>query len=142
MKKRLPFIISSIIVTIFIFNNSLQSAEASLEDSGFLTALLAKIFEALNIFAEDGTIIFIVRKAAHIFEFALQASLISFCFCGKYKKRIIYILFLGLLTACTDEYLQLYSPGRAGMVSDIFMDFAGTVLGMLFSGLIYKIRRK
>ena len=42
-----------------------------------------------------------------------------------------------------DEYIQLFSAGRAGMVQDVFVDFSGTVLGVcicLFT--LYLIRKK
>ncbi len=83
----------------------------------------------------------IVRKAAHIAEFLVQAMLVAGSFSGKYRKRIVYILFFGLLTACTDEYIQLFSDGRAGLIGDIFIDFSGTAMGAAVCGFFRRAGR-
>ena len=36
-----------------------------------------------------------------------------------------YILFLGLAVAVSDEYIQLHSPGRSALVTDVILDFSG-----------------
>ena len=36
-----------------------------------------------------------------------------------------YILFLALLVAVIDEYIQAFSPGRASRVKDVLLDFSG-----------------
>ena len=128
MKKRKYYIVASILVTAFIFRNSLQSAAVSTdESSGFVRALLF-ILSRIGISAEYGAVEVFVRKAAHVTEFFVQGLLISRCFYGRYRNRVVYILFFGLLTACTDEFIQLFVEERAGMVVDIMIDFSGTVL--------------
>ncbi len=142
MKRRIPFIIATIITTFFIFNNSLQSAEVSAESSGRLVNILADILGLVKVYPKRELLVLFVRKTAHIAEFTLHGILLANCFEMQYKRRIIYILFFGLLTACIDEYIQLFSFGRAGMVQDIFVDFAGTVIGTAIAGISYKFRRK
>lgn len=142
MKRRVPFIIATLIATFFIFNNSLESAEVSSESSGRLVNILADILGLIRVYPHRELLVVFVRKTAHVAEFTLHGILLANCFEMQYKRRIIYILFFGLLTACIDEYIQLFSPGRAGMVQDIFVDFAGTVIGMAIAGISYKFRRK
>lgn len=142
MKKRLPFIVATVLATLFIFNNSLQTAEVSSSGSGVIVKFLENIFSWFKIYIDADTITLFVRKSAHIAEFTLQSILLANCFEMQYKRRVIYILFFGLLTACTDEYIQLFSSGRASMVGDIFIDFLGTVIGTLIAGISYKFRRK
>ena len=84
----------------------------------------------------------IVRQSAHILEFALQVFLLAGCFSGIFKKRIIYVLFFGLMTACIDEFIQLFPEGRSAMIQDVFFDFTGTVLGLLVFFFIYKLNQK
>jgi len=118
-------------MTAFIFWNSAQPAVLSSQSSGGIVAVLRRLLANFGIYADFGLTEKIVRKTAHIIEFLVQAMLIAGCFSGKYRKRVVYILFLGLLTACTDEYIQLFADGRAGLISDIFIDFGGTALGTL-----------
>ena len=42
----------------------------------------------------------------------------------------------GLLAAMTDESIQLLSPGRASMVTDVWIDFAGVVTGITIYRLL------
>lgn len=142
VRKRLPFIIATILATMFIFNNSMKTAELSSQDSGVIVDFLMSVFSKIGIYVDPEELINFIRKSAHVAEFTLQGILLANCFEMQYKRRVIYILFLGLLTACIDEYIQLFSPGRAGMVQDIFIDFIGTVIGMLIAGVSYKLRRK
>ena len=142
VKRRLPFIIATILATLFIFNNSLQSAAVSSESSGRLVAILQSILSWLGVAHSYDSMVVFVRKTAHVAEFTLHGILLANCFEMQYKRRVIYILFFGLLTACTDEYIQLYSLGRAGLVPDIFIDFVGTIIGMLIAGISYKFKRK
>lgn len=142
MKKRIPFIIGAIIVTAFIFGNSMKDAVASTVSSGRIVNFVIMILEFFKIKFSEDLVIMLVRKTAHITEFFAQAVLVSNCFYGKYKNRIIYILFIGLFTACIDEFLQLFSNGRSGMVVDIFIDFLGTNLGMLLCAFAHHFRRR
>ncbi len=142
MRRRIPFIIATALATLFIFNNSLQSAEISSGESGVIVEFIEGILSGIGIDIQRGALVTFVRKSAHIAEFTLHGILLANCFEMQYKKRVIYILFFGLLTACIDEYIQLFSPGRAGLVQDIFIDFLGTVIGMLIVGASYRLRRK
>lgn len=143
MKKKVSFFITgALLVTAFIFYNSSKNAVQSTISSGKVVGIISMLFSFLNIEFKDGVLVLLVRKSAHIFEFFAQSVMISGSFSGKFSKRIIYILFFGLLTACTDELIQLSSLGRSAEVLDVFIDFSGTVLGMAAFWLIYSIRRK
>lgn len=140
MKKRYLFIVLTGLMTAFIFWNSSKPAVESTTDSNMFVGLFGLLLSRFGVKAELGILVAIVRKSAHITEFAIHAVLLSGCFTGKFRKRIIYILFFGLLTACTDEFIQLFSEGRAGLVTDIFIDFGGTVMGTGIFGLFRKKR--
>ena len=47
----------------------------------------------------------------------------------------------GLLTAVTDETIQRYVAGRSSQVTDVWIDFAGVVAGMLVSLVLLLIVR-
>lgn len=142
MKRRLPFIVAVIIATLFIFNNSLQSADVSTASSGVIVDFVARLWAFFGQAADRELITVFVRKAAHIAEFTLQGILLANCFEIPYRRRIIYILFFGLMTACVDEYIQIFSSGRSSMIQDVFIDFFGTAIGAAVAGISYKFRRK
>ncbi len=142
VKKRLLFITGAVAVTLFIFGNSLQDAAESSAASGGIVDTVMHILAYLGFAPRRDIIVFAVRKTAHITEFAAQAVMLAGCFDFPYRRRIIYILFFGLFTACTDEFIQLFSDGRAGMIQDVFIDFTGTVLGTVFAGIFRRIFKK
>ena len=142
MKKKTIYRILTILITLFIFSNSLKTAQVSSQESGRFVEILNWLLALFGKSVDSGALQTVVRKTAHILEFTLQGFLLFGCFSGNFRDRLIYVLFFGILTACTDEFLQLFCEGRSGQVQDIFIDFAGTCLGTCFDGAVSYIRRK
>lgn len=138
MKKQKLFIIATILVTLFIFGNSMLSAASSGKGSDILADAIEKTITFMGRSFSHKNIVVFVRKTAHILEFTLHGFLLMGCFSKKLRDRIIYVLFFGLLTACTDEFIQLFSKGRASMIQDVFIDFGGTLLGVLVFFAIHR----
>ena len=139
------FLISAICVTVFIFHNSSCDASSSAKTSGhlakFFLILAGKLGFDINYTMADH----IVRKCAHFLEFAAQAGCAGLFVIFFYKKvydKLIYILFTGLFTACTDEFTQLFSLGRSAEIKDVFVDFSGTLTATAVCVLIYVIFKK
>ncbi len=135
MLKSRIFAISGVLVTVFIFLASLQDGNASANMSNGLLQFL------MTLLADTGIVIshFILRKAAHFTEFFMQS--VFFSLSALYsekglKKRLVTIAFGGLMTACCDEFLQYFSFGRSAQVSDIFIDFTGTLSALIVIYLI------
>lgn len=146
MKKFLSYIylFFSVSITFFIFYNSMQNAKESTEMSGGILSLVCSFFNITDQKMIDLTL-FIVRKAAHMIEFSAQSFFLGMFFFSKGKKlssHFIYVLFLGLLTACIDEFIQLFPEGRSGSVVDVWIDFSGTCIGLLISIFLNKIIQK
>lgn len=130
-KKQRIFLILTIFATCFIFFNSMHTAAESSAQSGRLVSFLESFLGWLGIDTTDCSLTTLVRKAAHVAEFFLQGLCLGLFFLGgkaAFPGRVIYILFFGLLTACADECLQTLFDGRAGMVSDVLIDFGGVLL--------------
>jgi len=143
MKKRIPFIILAVFVTLFIFSNSFETAEVSGQSSKKIVEAVAKaISTTLKKSPDTNLITYCVRKTAHIMEFALQGFCLSGCFAFAYRHRKVLTLSLGLLTACIDETIQFFVPGRASMIQDVIIDFSGTAIGLFAFGLLHYIYRK
>lgn len=136
VKKRI-YLIAVILITAFIFSNSAQNAQSSSTQSVALLDLLHR----LPLFS--GITHTLIRKTAHFGEFMCQGLCLSAYFDESGKKRqdrAVYTSFFGLLTACTDEFIQLFSLGRSSEVKDVFIDFCGTVAAVLVFGVIKRIK--
>ena len=76
----------------------------------------------------------ILRKAAHILEFAILAVLLIRVGLRKERglnKRLVYVVALvfGILYAVMDEYHQTFIIGREGVLTDVLIDSLGVMLG-------------
>ncbi len=82
----------------------------------------------------------LVRKTAHIINFFILAFLHCMLFCSYSNKKMVTVLmtvFVGLCGAALDEATQLLVPGRSAQISDVFVDFTGTMIGCIFFILLY-----
>ncbi len=88
----------------------------------------------------------IVRKLAHFSEFAAVGGLLlscAYCFDRRQPQRYaVQVLFAGLSAALIDETIQLFIEGRAGMIADVWIDFAGVVTGALLLLAFYAVYRR
>ena len=125
---------------LFIFSNSLKGGEESAKQSGAVVEIVRpsveQILPAVKVEPTEANIVKFVRKAAHFLEFALLGCVA--CFTARRftpKKRWFLTLPMGyaVLTAFADEGIQLFSDGRAGRLTDVLIDSAGAVSGMLFA---------
>ena len=74
----------------------------------------------------------IVRTLAHLAEFfalGFTASVTSGAFLGFKKLSFILAVAVSSLTSVTDEYIQLFSEGRAFQFKDLLVDNTGIILG-------------
>lgn len=88
----------------------------------------------------------IIRKNAHAFEYCMLAVFVSnflFLYRLKGKNALVYIMFICLLYAVTDEFHQMFVLGRGSLVSDVLIDFMGSLIGLgVFYFAYYKIHTK
>lgn len=86
---------------------------------------------------------FIVRKAAHVAEFASLCLWATGLLCA-YRVRFAFPLGGGFTTfyAATDELHQHLVPGRDGRITDWLFDCLGALIGLLIVYLIIRMVRK
>lgn len=131
--KKIKYFIPSIILMIIIFNFSNQTGT---ESSGLSSQIVLWIQTYLHIPITE----FIVRKAAHMSEYALLT--LSFIY-GFYKSNLsfhkIYLFSLlgAFLYACSDELHQLFIGGRAGQFRDVCIDTSGAIIAVILFYIIY-----
>ena len=110
--------------TAFIWSNSAKSAVESSGQSLQVLDMLEPILMSLGL--EWDTLHHLVRKAAHMTEFALLGAL---WFGGLGRTRFFPAITLCFLMALVDETIQLYYPGRSGQITDLWVDLSGVILG-------------
>ena len=83
-----------------------------------------------------------VRKAAHMTEFGILSVLI-FIWIGQWEMSLLRhgltASGAAAVYALCDETIQLFVPGRAGRFSDVCIDSAGAVLGVVVFVVIVKL---
>lgn len=121
-----------------IWGNSLMDAQNSNAVSGGVLAFLGRFLPVLM--TEAGHTF--LRKAAHFSEFALLGLL----FCGRHhlvrNEPPFHLLGFGMAVACIDETIQIFTPGRASSLIDVWIDTSGFALGLVVIYLAYTIKNK
>lgn len=118
-KKIFRFLTLGIMLTIFWFSN--QDANVSDTQSVFFAMLLPFLS------------VWVIRKIAHMTLYAILA----FCAaCSQIKPSFKKVLLFCACYACTDEFHQLFIPGRSGEIRDVCIDCLGACIGfLLFTGI-------
>ena len=127
-------------VVIFVF--SAMPAEASDEKS----MLIVNILDSLGLNTQGSLADLanhIVRKSAHFIEYALlyffALNLMRYYF--TFNKALLMSLAIVFLYACTDEFHQLFVPGRAGRFSDVLIDTSGGFTSMVLTKIVCCIKK-
>ena len=123
----------------FIFYMSSCNGNVSSDQSGTIAYVLHNI---LGINYSD-KLIFIIRKCAHVSEFFILGILVI-NLVSKYNVKHIYFIsfIICVLYSSSDEFHQLFVPGRSGQVTDVLIDLIGVVLGLLLVFLIRCFRKE
>ena len=132
-------ILTALMISFIFLNSSLDADESSLHSAG-LRELINSVLHSLNIniiLTEN-----FVRKTAHFVEFftlgvLLFATVRSFI--SKLSARILYAPLIGFVVACTDEFIQFFSPGRACQFTDVLLDFSGVCTAVFMLLLVSKL---
>ena len=127
-----------VVLTAVIFVNSSLPATESGKLSGFVAQFVAQLSQLLDIELKSD-VEHTIRKLAHFLEFACLGLLWCKTFASfrvSNRTSTGYILLLCLLTAVTDEYIQLFSLGREGRVMDVLLDFSGAACAWLWYRIV------
>ncbi len=125
----------------FIWGNSLMPASVSGAISDFvkeiLMSILSRIFGVIEDTADGG----LLRKIAHMTEFAALGA--ELWLVGTDRKwPPIQVVFWGLATGFLDETIQIFVPGRNGAIRDVWIDMGGFVVGVGLCIWIYGLWKK
>ena len=151
VKKKI-FLILAVIWMVVIFLFSARPGDDSSDDSRLAGHMIGQIFvpgfeewsaEEQEAFAEK--VDHPVRKTAHATEYAILGLLIAGAYIERgtsIRKGILIPWGAATLYAATDEFHQLFVPGRSGQVSDVMLDSAGVLAGVLVLAAIRAAWRK
>ena len=132
MKIKNQRILCACLVTanlLFIWGNSLLPGSVSGDMS---SGVLAYLEEILGQYCHIGE--FFLRKLAHFSEFACLGLLLAWLFRLLRQRgfhRFTLPLLCGMIAACADETIQIFSPQRGPSVIDVWIDTAGVATGAL-----------
>ena len=136
MAKKKEIIISWMLLVIwmiFIFIMSSFNGNISSNQSGSIADLIYNLFDI----SDTEKVSLIVRKCAHVSEFFILGILVINLI-SKYNVKYSYLIsfIVCVLYASSDEFHQLFVPGRSGQVTDVLIDLIGVVLGLSIYCLI------
>lgn len=146
------FIGFTLIWMAFIFSFSSRSGDVSSQDSNHVGMIIGEVFvpgfEQWNDAEQDefaDAIDHPIRKTAHAMEYAVLGFLTAGIFADQKNLRKLRIFIPWLIAAgyaATDEFHQLFVPGRSGQISDVLLDSAGALAGVWIMTGLAKIRKK
>ena len=137
-KRNKIFGILAIIWMVVIFCFSAADGNESSKTSGWVGKMIGHIFvSGFDEMSESEQaawaekIEYPIRKAAHATEYALLALLVFGALPLSGFQRYAAAWLFAVFYAGTDEFHQLFVPGRAGKLFDVGVDSLGALTGLL-----------
>ena len=132
-----------VLVILFIWDNSLQNDISSDGLSLTITQWLSPILYKLGITGDMWSLNRIVRKLAHVFEFAVLGGCLYVAL-HQFNREYagLKVIAIGLVIAILYECLQLTSIGRHASIRDVAIDTAGVIIGVAVVQVILSIYRR
>ena len=128
MKKSFStFTTIGIMILIFLFSS--QNGNDSSQTSSFILSLFPYL-------KDIGNMEFYIRKLAHFtiyFILGLSSFQMFLAYNMSSRKSLFFSVILCFVYACTDEFHQLFSLGRAAQLYDVFIDTCGALISNIFS---------
>ena len=136
--------IVAVLYTLLIFRNSFATGQQSGSLSTAITQVFYNFLVKIRITVPFDTLHFFVRKAAHFSEFFVLGFLVYQANIRQplFQKPWICILLWMILPPLMDEAIQLFTPGRSGMVTDSLIDMSGYLLAWLLSLWLFPKKEK
>ena len=145
-KRQVVFIVLSVLFAVMIFCFSARNGVESTGDSYTVGMEFGRIVHSdFKHWSEDAQLAFAeavdhpIRKLAHATEYAVFAMLLcGVWFDGRRKRKLSALFAWGTATvyAMTDEFHQLFVPGRSGQIKDVLLDSCGAAVGVLLLMLV------
>ena len=135
----------TLLVMIAIVWFSAQNAELSQQMSdGFLASLIGRFLDAVLPGLTGQGMQVDIRKYAHMCEF-MALGVCAFLYASERRlwrrdlRAALLAFAFSLFYACTDEFHQIFVPGRACRAFDVMVDGIGIALGVCFCRLLQRL---
>ena len=129
-------------MVLVIWGNSLVPGTGSGSLSLMIMESIRGFLQALGL-PYDWVTNFVVRKCAHFTEYMVLGILATHAFDLEGRRTFDVLLptavFL-LLVPSIDETIQLFVPGRAGMITDVMIDCCGAMTGVVLRYLLRSLK--
>lgn len=141
------FLVLAIAINAFIIVEAAMSGEASGSQSGWLTNIIAKIFNV----TPDENFHHLVRKLIGHFSLyvvdGVITSLAEYYFIkyrNAYKYNLLIVVFVvsGIILASFSEFVQLLALNRGFAFTDMLINFSGYSVGAIIIFLICFFRNR
>lgn len=118
--------------------------------ASFTGVVLARLLASLHIYlspAHFATLHYLIRKSAHFTEYAILSLLLSAGISGAkefewdLRTAVLSVVIAGLYSL-SDEFHQMFVPGRGPSIRDCGLDTTGAVAAMVLLFLITGLGRK
>ena len=129
---RVLFTLATVLTIGFIFYNSGQIGEVS----GYRSQQVMEFYNSqiAPLLGLPQLTHFYIRKLAHFAEYALEGFFLMLSlrvYTSRFIRHISWPVLGGLLTALCDETIQIFTNGRSSQLTDVWLDFAGVLAGLL-----------
>ena len=139
-----PLLITACMLALCIWCNSLVPGSESTQISLTVLDALSVRLGALGIPVSWITNLF-VRKAGHVLEYLAFGSIFAGSFASRGPvsgRRAAVVASVFFLVPAIDEAIQLFVPGRSGMVTDVLLDCIAAACGALLVAYVFATRQK
>jgi len=139
-KKKLAAVLIALNLA-FIWGNSLRTGTESQDMSEGILDWLELLLH-LRDYA-PGILHHLLRKAAHFAEFACLGALLAWYSLLREEKHSIALpVLLAMAAGLVDETIQLFTPDRGPSLSDVWLDTAGAVAGIMLLLLGHHLKKR
>lgn len=133
--KKIKYYLPAIIWMIFIFIMSNTTGTNSANQSNFFVEIITNFIKI-----EPSILSFIIRKTAHMSEYAILLLLIYYGLSkNKFNFQLLNSFIITFFYACSDEFHQLFISGRSGQFKDVLIDSCGALIMLI---IIYLWQKK
>lgn len=112
-----------------------QIGDISATITNHLRHILQTVFPSLT--HDANTSYHLIRKSAHFFEYMLLGILILHALRYRLLSGAVIAVFISAFYAMTDEFHQLFVPGRGGEIRDVMIDSLGALTGVVIYLILY-----
>ena len=148
-KKKILICIFAVLTlawTAIIFAQSAKNGEESTEDTNKLMQIIENIADSIGVDADVSAKL--LRKSAHFGEYAVLGVFAALLI-AMLGEKLLHIVSFGyaVSVAICDEFaIQRLSEGRAPQLTDVLIDSAGALFGILafigISCLVYATKKQ